>query len=47
METIHRGVRLLKHYPEAGRLIDEMPAEFRRWVISFGAGGYVVVYRRN
>ena len=47
METIHQGVKLLKHYPEAGRLIDETPAEFRRWVISFGAGGYVVVYRLN
>lgn len=43
--TIRRGVRLLAEHPEAGRPVDDMPGEFREWLIDFGAGGYVVLYR--
>lgn len=42
---IREGVALLGDHPEAGRPIEEMPAEFREWPIGFGAAGYVVLYR--
>ena len=28
-----------------GRPIDDMPTEFREWIIDFGDSGYVVRYR--
>lgn len=43
--TIRQGVKLLGQHPEAGRPIEEMPPEFREWVIEFGSGGYVALYR--
>ncbi len=43
--AIREGVKLLGRHPEAGRPIDDMPAEFREWPIEFGSGGYVALYR--
>jgi plasmid stabilization system protein ParE len=43
--AIRRGVTLLGEHPETGRLIDEMPTEYRQWPISFGHSGNITVYR--
>ncbi len=43
--AIRRGMKLLAGHPEAGRLVEEMPPEFREWPIGFGANGYIALYR--
>jgi len=45
IKTIREGVRALGKHPEIGRLIDELPPEFREWVIEFGQGAYIALYR--
>ena len=42
---IRQGVRLLAAHPEAGRPREDMPPEFREWLIDFGAASFVVLYR--
>jgi len=44
VKAIRQGVKLLGKHPEMGRLVDELPTEFREWVIEFGNGAYVVMY---
>ena len=44
-ETIRQGVRVLSAHPRLGRLVDDLPEEFREWLIDFGDSGYVVRYR--
>jgi plasmid stabilization system protein ParE len=44
VKAIRQGVKLLGRYPEMGRPVDELPPEFREWVIEFGAGAYVALY---
>jgi plasmid stabilization system protein ParE len=44
VKAIRQGVRLLATHPEAGRPADEMPPEFREWLIDFGSGGYISLY---
>jgi plasmid stabilization system protein ParE len=44
-QSIRQGVKLLAKYPEVGRPIEGMPPELREWVIQFGHGGYVALYR--
>lgn len=44
-ETIVRGLRLLGSHPHVGRTVDELPPQFREWVIDFGESGYVARYR--
>lgn len=41
--AIRGGVKTLATHPEIGRPMDEMPPEFRAWLIPFGAGGYLVL----
>ena len=43
--AVRQGVHLLERHPEAGRPADEMEPEFREWLVEFGAGDYVVLYR--
>ena len=43
--AMRQGVRVLGQQPGIGRLIDEMPDEFREWIIDFGDSGYVARYR--
>ena len=43
--AIRQGVRALGQQPGIGRPIDEMPDEFRDWIIDFGDSGYVARYR--
>jgi plasmid stabilization system protein ParE len=45
MRAIRQGVKALTEHPEIGRPIEEMPSEFREWLIPFGDSSYVVLYR--
>lgn len=40
-----KAVKVLGLQPQIGRPIDDMPEEFREWVIDFGDSGYVARYR--
>jgi plasmid stabilization system protein ParE len=44
VQAIRQGVKALGHYPEMGRPVEELPPEFREWVIEFGQGAYVALY---
>lgn len=44
-EAIRRAIRLIADQPLLGRLIDDLPPEFREWIIEFGDSGYVLRYR--
>lgn len=44
-ETIIAGVRTLGLHPHMGRLIEDLPEQYREWLIDFGDSGYVVRYR--
>ena len=45
VKAIRQGVQLLGKFPQMGRPLEELPAEIREWVIEFGAGANVVLYR--
>ena len=45
VRAIRQGVKLLAEHPEIGRPVEAMPAAFREWLIRFGDGGYVTLYR--
>jgi len=45
IQTIRQGVKALGTHPEIGRPIEELPTEFREWVIDFGQGAYIALYR--
>ncbi len=45
VKAIRQGVKLLAKFPEMGRPVEELPEEFREWVIEFGNGAYVALYR--
>jgi plasmid stabilization system protein ParE len=45
VKAIRQGVKLLAKFPEMGRPVEELPTEFREWVIEFGGGAYVALYR--
>ena len=44
IKAIRQTARDLSRFPESGRPVEEMPPEFREWVIEFGSGGYVALY---
>ncbi|ULR47749.1 type II toxin-antitoxin system RelE/ParE family toxin [Rhizobium sp. K102] len=44
-ETILKGVSLLAAHPHMGRLIEDLPEQYREWLIDFGESGYVARYR--
>lgn len=44
-EAIRQGVKILGTQPRLGRMVDDLPEEFREWLIDFGDSGYVVRYR--
>ncbi|HUD57318.1 MAG TPA: type II toxin-antitoxin system RelE/ParE family toxin [Terracidiphilus sp.] len=44
IQTIRQGVQILASHPEIGRPVDELPPEFREWIIAFGHGAYVALY---
>ena len=43
--AIRQGVKVLGQQPGVGGPIEEMPNEFREWIIDFGDSGYVARYR--
>jgi len=43
-QTIIKAVQVLGLQPHIGRPIEDMPDEFREWVIDFGDSGYVARY---
>lgn len=45
VKTIRQGVKTLGKNPEIGRPVEELPPEFREWVIEFGQGAYIALYR--
>jgi plasmid stabilization system protein ParE len=45
VRVIRLGVKALAKHPEIGRPVEELPPEFREWVIEFGSGAYVALYR--
>jgi plasmid stabilization system protein ParE len=45
VRAIRQGVKLLAKFPEMGRPVEDLPEEFREWVIEFGSGAYVALYR--
>jgi plasmid stabilization system protein ParE len=44
VKAIRQGVKALDKFPQMGRPVDELPLEFREWVIEFGSGAYVALY---
>jgi plasmid stabilization system protein ParE len=44
IRAIRQSVKALGKHPEIGCPIDELPPEFREWVIEFGSGAYVALY---
>lgn len=42
--AIRGGVLILARQPRLGRLAEDLPEEFREWLIDFGNSGYVVRY---
>ena len=44
VKAIRQGIKALSKHPEIGRPVEEMPPEFREWVIEFGHGAYVALY---
>ncbi|HRH28843.1 MAG TPA: type II toxin-antitoxin system RelE/ParE family toxin [Aquabacterium sp.] len=45
VKAIRQGVTVLSQQPGVGRPIEDLPDEFREWIIDFGDSGYVVRYR--
>ncbi len=45
VRAVRLGVGVLAGHPEIGRTIDDMPPEFRDWLVEFGESGYIVRYR--
>ena len=45
VKTLRLGVKALGQQPGIGRPIEDMPDEFREWIIDFGDSGYVARYR--
>ena len=44
-QAIQKGLQLLADNSEIGRLIDDMPEDYREIVIDFGKSGYLAHYR--
>jgi len=44
-EAIRQGVKILGAHPRMGRMVDDLPEQFREWLIDFGDSGYVARYR--
>ena len=43
--AIRQGVKVLAQQPGMGRPVDDLPSEFREWIIDFGDSGYIARYR--
>jgi len=45
VRTIRQGVKALATHPEIGRPVEDIPSEFREWIIQSGDSAYVALYR--
>jgi plasmid stabilization system protein ParE len=45
VKAIRQAVKMLEQQSGVGRPIEDMPDEFREWIIDFGDSGYVARYR--
>jgi plasmid stabilization system protein ParE len=45
VRAIRLGVKAVGQQPGIGRPIEDMPDDFREWIIDFGDSGYVARYR--
>ena len=45
VKAVRKGLIVLQLQSAIGRPIDDMPTEFREWIIDFGESGYVARYR--
>lgn len=45
VQSIRQGISVLGHQPGIGRPVEDLPTEFREWIVDFGDSGYVVRYR--
>ena len=45
VNALRKGVKVLQLQSGIGRPNDDMPEEFREWIIDFGDSGYVARYR--
>jgi plasmid stabilization system protein ParE len=46
-QTIMKASQVLGLQPQTGRPIEDLPDEYREWLIDFGDSGYVARYRFN
>ena len=46
-QTIIQGCRAFGAHPQIGRLIDELPEQYREWLIEFGDSGYLARYHMD
>lgn len=44
VNAVRQEVSMLAQQPGIGRPVDDMPDEFREWIIDFGDSGYVARY---
>ena len=47
VKTIRQGVKALGKNPRTGRPVEDLPPEFREWMIEFGSSAYVALYRHD
>lgn len=45
VKALRQSVKVLGQQPGIGRPVEDMPDEFREWIIDFGDSGYVLRYR--
>ncbi|MGE4334617.1 MAG: type II toxin-antitoxin system RelE/ParE family toxin [Pigmentiphaga sp.] len=43
--AIRQSVQVLGTHPHLGRLVENLPEQYREWPIDFGNSGYVARYR--
>ncbi len=43
VHALRQGVKALGRHPEIGRPIEDLPPEFREWIIEFGQSAYVAL----
>ena len=44
IKVIRQRVKALAKHPQMGRSVEELPPEFREWVMELGRGAYIALY---
>jgi plasmid stabilization system protein ParE len=45
IKAIRQGMKALGKHPQIGRPVEEMPPEFREWIIEFGNSACIALFR--